>query len=234
MAERLKELQAVFPNVDPESLEVVLNMVGGEVDKAATFIFDIMQQQEGGAGEVDLPEPGPSRAPLNPHYISMNEAELPANIRRVVRQSSWFAQLPYIAATADLEKALPILQREYAGEFHCGLTFDPPFLAKLIRHGYLTMAEKLGPDLHVLLPKMHSKRCILQWGALHVEKNVCKRCKRYEMTVWDFTLVANEPGNGADPRKPFTEEEVRAMAVQLDEDEVIMFVESKGSIYPLE
>ena len=123
--DRLKELQAIFPNVDPESLEVVINMVGGDVEKAAQFIFDIMQQQQGGPVDEDLPEPGPSRAPLNPHYVSMNEAELPPQIRRVVRQSSWFAQLPYIAAEADLEKVLPVLQREYAGEFHCGLTFSP-------------------------------------------------------------------------------------------------------------
>ena len=49
----LKNLAAAFPNVDPESLEVVLNMVGGDVDKAAQFIFDIMQQQEGVGADVD-------------------------------------------------------------------------------------------------------------------------------------------------------------------------------------
>jgi len=33
---------------------------------------------------------------------------------------------------------------------------------------------------------------------------------------------------------PFTEKEVQAIAVQLDKANVIMFVESKGSIYPLD
>jgi len=183
----LKQLENVFPNVDPESLEVVLNMVGGDVDKAAQFIFDIMQQQEGDdedMGEDEGAGPQPSgRGPLNPDYVSMNEASVPPAIRRVVRQSSWFAQLPYIASDANLQELLPKLQRVYPGEFHCALSFEPAFVAELIRYGYLTMAERLGPNLHVLLPKMHSKRCILQWGDGHVEKNVCKRCKRYEISM---------------------------------------------------
>jgi hypothetical protein len=33
-------------------------------------------------------------------------------------------------------------------------------------------------------------------------------------TVQDFTLVANDPANGADPENPFTEAEVQAMVEQ--------------------
>ena len=54
----------------------------------------------------------------------------------------------------------------------------------------------------------------------------------HSATVRDFTIVANEPANGADPLDPFTEKEVQDMAVQLDKDDVIM--ESNGSIYSLE
>ena len=53
----------------------------------------------------------------------------------------------------------------------------------------------------------------------------------HSATVRDFTIVANEPANGADPLDPFTEKEVQDMAVQLDKDNVIM--EYNGSIYPL-
>ena len=51
-------------------------------------------------------------------------------------------------------------------------------------------------------------------------------------TVRDFTLVANEPTNGADPENPFTETELQAVVVQLGEDGVI--VEFDGWIFPFE
>ena len=47
----------------------------------------------------------------------------------------------------------------------------------------------------------------------------------------DFTIVANELVNGADPHNPFTEKEVQAMAEQLEEANVIMV--SHGTIYTL-
>jgi len=50
--------------------------------------------------------------------------------------------------------------------------------------------------------------------------------------VRDFTLVANEPTNGADPENPFTETELQAVVVQLGEDGVI--VEFDGWIFPFE
>ena len=173
----LGNLMAVFPDIAPESLEVVLQMQGGHVEKAAQCIYDLLQQQEMVTDEEDDTSSGPTS------YVTMKDAGLPPAIRRVVRQSPWFARLPFIAADAKLNEVVPHLQKSYAGEFHCALSFDPHFLAQLMRFGYLTMAERLGPDLYVLLPKMHSKRCLLQFSDVHVEKNVRKRCKNFTIST---------------------------------------------------
>ena len=49
---KVRELQVILPRVDPESLEVVLNMTGGNVEKAAQFIVDLLQQQGDMSGDA--------------------------------------------------------------------------------------------------------------------------------------------------------------------------------------
>jgi len=175
----MKQLAVIFPQVDPEVLDTVLKMVGGQVETAAQFIFDLMQQNTVSTGDDNADDETGEKPP----YLIMRNAQLPPEIQRVVRQSSWFAQLPFISNTDDLEVLLPELQRSYRGEFHCALSFDPEFVAKLIRHGYLTMAEHVGRDQYVLLPKMHTSRCLLQWKDVKVERNVQKRCKQYSISM---------------------------------------------------
>ena len=67
------------------------------------------------------------------------------------------------------------------------------------------------------------------WVAQGIDHGEFTGNNKPSATVLAFTVIANEPGNGAE--NPFTEAEVQAVAAQLEEDDVIMIL--GRSIFPL-
>ena len=103
---------------------------------------------------------------------------------QVLQHNPWLRRYPLLLDTpATRERAVQIAH-EYRGKFCWSTSFSPNFLAGLIRLGYLPMAEELahGPARYILLPKLHQERCILRFDALHVQRSVRKRAKRFEVS----------------------------------------------------
>ncbi|CCI43856.1 unnamed protein product [Albugo candida] len=67
-------------------------------------------------------------------------------------------------------------------DFYVSRFFDSNFIGCLMYEGFLPIATEYG-DRHLLLPKLHRKRCVLllQGVILHIPKNVLKRSKRYHL-----------------------------------------------------
>ena len=52
----------------------------------------------------------------------------------------WLANVPYIGPSCDLERVADVVSRHYRGEFCWSSSFDAEFIARLMAHGFLTMA----------------------------------------------------------------------------------------------
>jgi Leu/Phe-tRNA-protein transferase len=68
------------------------------------------------------------------------------------------------------------------------LSFAPDFVAELVYYGFLPMAERTRlaggePPTVIMLPKLHRKRCVLQWPDLHVGRTVLRAGRRYRLSV---------------------------------------------------
>jgi len=46
-------------------------------------------------------------------------------------------------------------------DFCWSLDWDVKFFSKLIYEGFLTIATDIGNNMHILLPKLHNERCII-------------------------------------------------------------------------
>jgi Leu/Phe-tRNA-protein transferase len=68
-------------------------------------------------------------------------------------------------------------------DFCVALSFRPQFLSQLFYQGFLPIAEKTQDSRYYLLPKLHSRRCILHFDSLHVSKKVRQRAKKYEISI---------------------------------------------------
>jgi Leu/Phe-tRNA-protein transferase len=73
-----------------------------------------------------------------------------------------------------------MLKTNYSEEFCVALSFDPPFIARLMNAGFLVMSTSAG-ESHVLLPKLHLTRSVLFFKNLHVKKSIRRFLPRYEL-----------------------------------------------------
>jgi Leu/Phe-tRNA-protein transferase len=86
-----------------------------------------------------------------------------------------------------------MLDTRYSEEFCVALDWDPAFIARLMRAGFLVMSEKAEESIACVLPKLHLVRSALLFHELHVKKSVRRFLERYELRFdHDFeTIVKN-------------------------------------------
>eukprot|EP00039_Didymoeca_costata_P011533 m.162483 g.162483 ORF g.162483 m.162483 type:complete len:370 (+) comp15205_c0_seq2:273-1382(+) len=107
--------------------------------------------------------------------------------RTLEAQLSYFRRRPYLENIPDMEKKIEQgLERKLRGDFCWSLTFTPAFFDRLLFEGFLPICTDVSDqgEVHVLLPKWHVERCVLnQMSDLHYSKKVRRRAGRYTLTV---------------------------------------------------
>ncbi|MDR0456546.1 MAG: GNAT family N-acetyltransferase [Treponema sp.] len=91
-----------------------------------------------------------------------------------------------------------ILETGYNKDFCVSRDFDPDFIARLMKAGFLVMSSKIldpevedDADCFVLLPKLHLTRSILFFDNLHIKKSIKRHLNRFELrpdTDFDYIL----------------------------------------------
>ena len=79
-----------------------------------------------------------------------------------------------------------MLETGYDGEFCVSPDFDPDFITRLMRAGFLVMSaafkdEKTDSNNYILLPKLHLTRSALFFENLHIKKSVKRHLNRYDL-----------------------------------------------------
>jgi len=93
-----------------------------------------------------------------------------------------------------------MLATGYDEEFCIGLDWDPLFIARLMRSGFLVMSGTLIDEdenppsfLDLVLPKLHQVRSILFFGDLHVKRSIKPWLSRYELRFdTDFEAIVDK------------------------------------------
>jgi Leu/Phe-tRNA-protein transferase len=98
------------------------------------------------------------------------------------KSSKYFRRLRYVKSCEDVPKLLESV-REMKEDFTWSVSFDTQLVANLARHGFLPMCIQAFSDYAVLAPKLHKKRCIMDFSDLHVPKSVKKRSSRFRVSV---------------------------------------------------
>lgn len=75
------------------------------------------------------------------------------------------------------------MARQHSKDFTWALSFEPDFVAELMSLGFLTMCESLPDDMYLLMPKLHSRRCVLRMSDLHVGKSTRKKAKKFHISM---------------------------------------------------
>jgi hypothetical protein len=98
----------------------------------------------------------------------------------ITTQSARMKRMPYIEDSDHLQRHIAAgITKTLTQDFTWSLSFRPKFYADLMYEGFLSIASELSDDgLLVLMPKLHSERCALQWPDLHVSSKAKKRCGR--------------------------------------------------------
>jgi Leu/Phe-tRNA-protein transferase len=87
-----------------------------------------------------------------------------------------------------------MLATNYREEFCLSPSFEPGFLARLMKAGFLVMSTRLGDDepaQYITLPKLHLERSLLFFDKVHVKKSIRHFLPRYELRIdtdFDFIL----------------------------------------------
>jgi Leu/Phe-tRNA-protein transferase len=78
-----------------------------------------------------------------------------------------------------------MLAVDYSEEFCLAVEFDPPFVARLMKAGFLVMSAALDedPSQYLLLPKLHLERSVLFFPDLHIKRSLRPLLSRYELRV---------------------------------------------------
>jgi len=95
-----------------------------------------------------------------------------------------------------------ILGTGYSEEFCLSLNFDPGFIARLMKAGFLVMSVKLADseegapsekdDHFILLPKLHLTRSILFFDKLHIKNSIRRHLNQFELRFdADFDYIIN-------------------------------------------
>ncbi len=69
----------------------------------------------------------------------------------------------------------------YSEEFCLSPSFDPLFVASLIRAGFLVMSARMPDGRALLLPKIHVERSVLDFSDLHESRSALRLLGRYEL-----------------------------------------------------
>ena len=91
-----------------------------------------------------------------------------------------------------------LLDTGYDKDFCVSPDFDPDFIARLMKAGFLVMSSNLldpeaenDADYFILLPKLHLIRSILFFDNLHIKKSIKRHLGRFEFrpdTDFDYIL----------------------------------------------
>ena len=88
-----------------------------------------------------------------------------------------------------------ILETDYDQELCLSLSFDPDFIERLMKAGFLVMSSKLTDteednEQFILCPKLHLTRSILFFDNLHIKKSIRPYLNRFELHVdTDFDYI---------------------------------------------
>ncbi|GBG32920.1 Hypothetical Protein FCC1311_091462 [Hondaea fermentalgiana] len=105
-----------------------------------------------------------------------------ASAKALLRSHRWLTSLPFLHPFVDFDAMTKAVAESNPNEFNWALSFDPDFIAELMRSGFLPMCQAVGRN-HVLLPKLHSSRCLLELKDLHISRSTRKRAKSFEMSM---------------------------------------------------
>jgi Leu/Phe-tRNA-protein transferase len=89
-----------------------------------------------------------------------------------------------------------MLETGYDEEFCISPDFDPAFIARLMKAGFLVMSARLTEpeedvDFFILLPKLHLVRSVLFFDNLHIKKSIERHLTHYELcynTDFDYII----------------------------------------------
>ena len=110
--------------------------------------------------------------------------------------------LIYIDPDDDCDRIVnAMLVTDYAEEFCIALDWDPEFIARLIKAGFLVMSQTITEEddegntvyYDLVLPKLHLIRSALFFKNLHIKKSVKAHLSRYELRFdTDFETVVQK------------------------------------------
>jgi len=114
-----------------------------------------------------------------------------------LKKYEYFQKKPYISyqkndkLSKQMMEIIKKLEQEN-DDFCWSMDWDPLFLSQLIYHGFLTIATKIQDDFYVLLPKLHTKRCIVDLNCDNIvklvkdagkSKSLRKMCGKYRLSI---------------------------------------------------
>lgn len=122
-----------------------------------------------------------------------SRAEASASSRgamELVGRNAWLVNYPLINTARDIDAVTTIaLRAAFEGQdCYCWTShFHHRFVAELMCAGFLPMSHDVhGYDNepgYILFPKLHSKRCVLDFKDLRVDRGAKKRSKNYTITM---------------------------------------------------
>jgi Leu/Phe-tRNA-protein transferase len=102
----------------------------------------------------------------------------------------------------DCEAIVDImLASGYSEEFCVGVNWDPLFIARLMKAGFLVMSDTINVEddegnpvlADIVLPKLHLVRSALFFGNLHIKRSIKPYLSRYELRFnTDFRTVVQQ------------------------------------------
>jgi Leu/Phe-tRNA-protein transferase len=90
-----------------------------------------------------------------------------------------------------------MLDTGYAEEFCLALDWDPDFISRLMKAGFLVMSDSFRDEENrkrdIVLPKLHLVRSVLFFPRLHVKKSIRRFLNRYELRFdTDFERIVGK------------------------------------------
>jgi len=118
-----------------------------------------------------------------PDYVGWDIQRQTRFALNLQNQSSFLSSRPFAHSECNVANLAERMEKSGRGQFAWALSFDPNFIARLARFGFLPMAGKIFSNLICLLPKLHTERCILDFANLKVSRSTRKKSKKFSLTV---------------------------------------------------
>jgi hypothetical protein len=113
----------------------------------------------------------------------VTERAIQQRAKALLSKARWLSYRPYIHPGLDLDNVIDQLM-DFEDDFCWSSTQHPPYLARLIRSGFLCIGTDVGGGDHALLPKIHAERCLMKdLNNLVVSKGTRKKARRYQLTI---------------------------------------------------